>query len=412
MNSVLFVDDEEHVLKGLQLAFHGARSSMNVYTAHSGEEALNALAAHDDIAMIVTDLHMPQMDGIELLKTAMQQYPYVVRCMLSGNLSGETTIQASQYAHQMLSKPCETNHLRDVVIRALDVRKRLDEFSLRDELLSLGGLPSIPTQYSQIVAELNAPKPSMERLTEIIRRDPAMSVKVLQVVNSHGMAGHEISDIDLAVRYIGLESLKSFVLMAELFSSQDDLETQSGFNIDDLWNHGIEVGEYASAIAATETEDPAILGRCYTAGLLHDLGILFFASKLPQRFAEALQHAAESQKTLMNAEKDLFGATHAEIGGFLLDLWGLEMPVVNAITYHYFPSAAPEEVYMVHENMAVDPLMVVHVANYFSEDQDTIGDSGVSSGVDVDYLQKMHSLEKLDHWWDVCQDCRSNSNPQ
>jgi HD-like signal output (HDOD) protein/ActR/RegA family two-component response regulator len=410
VNSVLFVDDEEHILKGLKLAFHGARSSMGVHTASSGEEALGLLDQQPDIAMIVTDLHMPKMDGIELLKTTMHDHPDVVRCMLSGNLTGESTIQASQYAHQMLTKPCETNHLRDVVIRALAVRKRLDEFSLKDELLSLGGLPSIPTQYSQIVAELDAPKPSMDRLTEIIRRDPAMSLKVLQVVNSHSTAGHEISDIDLAVRYIGLDSLKSFVLMAELFTGQDDLESQFGFNTDDLWNHGIQVGEYASAIAETETEDPEILGRCYTAGLLHDLGVLFFASKLPERFAEALKHAEESKKTLMQAEKDLFGATHAEIGGFLLDLWGLAMPVVNAITYHYFPSGAPEEVYMVHEHMEVDPLLVVHVANYFSEDQDSMGDDAISLSADVDYLEKMHSLEKLDHWWDVCQECRTSSS--
>jgi len=409
MNSVLFVDDEEHVLKGLQLAFHGARSSMGVYTAPGGAEALAMLEDHPDIAMIVTDMRMPKMDGIELLKATMHEHPDVVRCMLSGNLTGEATIQASRYAHQMLTKPCETNHLRDVVIRALAVHERLDEFSLKDELLSLGGLPSIPTQYSQIVAELNAPKPSMERLTAIIRRDPAMSVKVLQVVNSHAMAGHEISDIDLAVRYIGLESLKSFVLMAELFASQDDLESRFGFNVDDLWNHGIEVGQYASAIAETETEDQELIGRCYTAGLLHDLGILFFASKLPDRFAEALKHAEESHKTLMHAEKDLFGATHAEIGGFLLDLWGLAMPVVNAITYHYFPSGAPEEVYMVHENMEIDPLLVVHVANYFSEDQETMGENAISTSADVDYLEKMHCLEKLDHWWDVCQECRDGS---
>jgi HD-like signal output (HDOD) protein/ActR/RegA family two-component response regulator len=408
MNGVLFVDDEEHVLKGLELAFHGTRSSMKVYTTSNGHDALAMMTDNPDIAMIVTDLHMPQMDGIDLLQRTMHEHPDIVRCMLSGNLTADSTIKASQFAHQMLTKPCETNHLRDVVIRAMAVRKRLDEFSLRDELLSLGGLPSIPTQFSRIVSELNAPKPSMERLADIIRKDPAMSVKVLQVVNSHSIAGHEISDIELAVQHIGLESLKSFVLMAELFSTQENFAEDFGFNLDDQWNHGIEVAEYANAIAADCTEDANILGRCYTSGLLHDLGILFFASKLPKRFAESLQHAQSSRKTLMQAEKDLFGATHAEIGGFLLDLWGLAMPIVNAITYHYFPSGAPEEVYMIHETMAVDPLMVVHVANYFSEDL-SADSADIAIGADVDYLEKMHSLEKLDHWWDLCQECRARA---
>lgn len=411
MNSVLFVDDEEHVLKGLKLAFHGTRSSMGVHTASSAQEALDTLGANPDIAMIVTDLHMPGMDGIELLKTTMQDFPDVVRCMLSGNLTGDATITASQYAHQMLTKPCETNHLRDVVIRALSVRRRLDEFSLRDELLSLGGLPSIPTQYSQIVSELNTPKPSMERLVDIIRKDPAMTVKVLQVVNSHSLAGHEISDIESAVQHIGVESLKSFVLMAELFANEGELNGDSDFNVDELWNHGIEVAEFSNAIAGSECEDPELLGRCYTSGLLHDLGILFFASKLPARFEEARKHAEATQRTLMNAERDLYGATHAEIGGFLLDLWGLAMPVVNAITYHYFPSGAPEEVYMIHEHMQVDPLLVVHVANYFSEDQETMGSDGVSTSADVDYLEKMHALEKLDRWWDLCQECGAGTKP-
>ena len=99
-----------------------------------------------------------------------------------------------------------------------------------------------------------------------------------------------------------------------------------------------------------------------------------------------------------------------QIGGFLLDLWGLAMPIVNAITYHYFPSGAPEEVYRVHETLSIDPLMVVHIANYFAEDQSAEGEGFVAAGVDVNYLEKMHSLDKLDHWWDVCHASRVNSS--
>ncbi len=402
MKSVLFVDDEDNVLKGLALSFRGERKTLGVLTANNGNEALRMLRDRPEINVLVCDLKMPSMSGVAVLQEARDTRPDVVRMVLSGNLSGDATLEASEFAHQMLSKPCETRRLLDIVLRAISLHSRMEKFALKDRLFGLGGLPSVPKTYSRVVSELAAEKPSMERIVEIVLQDPAMSAKILNIVNSHMAGKQEVTDIGNAVSRLGLESLKSFILMAEIFSNEKDPMSDFGYSSDELWKHSVVVGQYARSISLTEPDEDGLISTCYTAGLLHDIGVLIFAAKMPNEFNKALQHSQRKNISLVNAEKELYGATHAEVGGFLLDLWGLSMPIVNAITYHYHPSAAPEEIYGDDlQASRFDVTAAVHVANYFCENEDDSFGSGAAY-VDIEYLERIDRLQVLDYWWDVC----------
>lgn len=402
MKRILFVDDEENVLQGLKVMLHSLRGAWTMMFAQSGQEALDIMEKEEPFDVVVSDMHMPGMHGAEFLKKVMEVSPQTVRFVLSGNLDGETLVRSSCVAHQILAKPCDSNVLRSVIARAFTLRERLNDCSLKEALLEMGSLPSVPVIYWEILNEINSPEPSIERVGKIIEKDPGMSAKVLQIVNVHAGPGRHVSNIPEAVSILGLDNMKSFVLMAEIFSQYEQDKAPEGFSIDDLWQHGLSVGQYAKIITEFETDDKETQDQAYTAGLLHDIGLLILASKLPQEFRRAMDFAAERQIPLQQAEKDLFGATHAEVGGYLLDLWGLPDPVVSAISNHFYPSATPDETYESFDDTDFTPLTAVHVANYFSEDNE-VGPSGaIPAQVDTVHLDRLGLSDKLTIWWDMC----------
>ena len=402
MKRILFVDDEENVLRGLKLMLHGMRGYWDMQFAHSGEEAVALLDKDNPFEIVVSDMQMPGMDGEELLRRVMEESPQTVRFVLSGNLDTETLIKASSVAHQVLAKPCDPHHLRNVLTRAMSLRDQLKESTLRTALLEMGTLPSVPVVYWEIMNEINSPEPSIERVGKIIEKDPGMSAKVLQIVNVHSGPGQRISSISEAASLLGLESIKTFVLVAEMFSQAEDSSAPEGFDLDQLWRHGLQVGEYAQAIAESEGVDQKIIDDSYTAGLLHDVGLLILASKMPDQFTAAYNLAKEEGISLQQAEKDLYGATHAEVGGYLLDLWGLPDTVVEAISYHYFPSAKPVIGYESTDENAFSPITAVHIANYFCEDEDSANVEYASATVDNTHLVELGLSDKITIWWDVC----------
>lgn len=399
---ILFVDDEENVLRGLKVMLHRQRTDWTMSFAQSGAEAIRIIEADGPFDVVVADMHMPGMHGSDFLRHVMEKFPQTVRFVLSGNLDGATLLKASPVAHQVLAKPCDAHHLRNVLARALSLRDRLKECRLKDALLEMGSLPSVPVVYWEIMSEIESPAPSIERVGRIIEKDPGMSAKILQIVNVHSGESDRISNIIEAAEAIGLENLKNYVLVAEIFSQAEGTEEIEGFNLEQLWKHGLRVGQFAKTIAEQEVSEKRTIDDAYTAGLLHDIGLLIIASKLPSEFEKAYNYAKSKCTSLQNAEKELFGASHAAIGGYLLDLWGLPDPVVEAITYHYFPSARPIEGYASGESAGFTPITAVHIANYFCEDVDGADIDYEKAQVDTTHLEEIGMTDKISLWWDLC----------
>lgn len=408
MDRVLFVDDDENVLHGLKVMMHSMRSQWQLRFAQGGAEALALMEEEGPFQVVVSDMHMPGMHGAEFLRKVMERYPQTVRFVLSGNLDNKALIESSSVAHQVLSKPCDANQLRSLLVRVLSLRDRLTESPLKATLLDLGSLPSVPVIYWEVVNEINSPLPSIDRVGQIIEKDPGMSAKVLQIVNVHSGQAKKISNIKEAARLLGLENIKSFVLMVEIYSQYEAPQSFEDFNMEMLWRHGLTVGKCAKAIAESETDDQKIIDDSYTSGLLHDIGILMMASKLPTEFQEAFRYAREKNMTLEEAEKALFKATHGELGGYLLDLWGISEHIVDAITNHYLPSASGDTGYSSFDEIAfeetprITPLVAVHVANYFCQEGDQKGDDQAKALIDMYYLERIGMSDRIERWWDLC----------
>lgn len=145
-----------------------------------------------------------------------------------------------------------------------------------------------------------------------------------------------------------------------------------------MWRHGLVTGASTRAIAKQEGAPQIIIDESLTAGLLHDLGLLVLAVNLPDGYREAVALVRERGIAGWRAEREVFGASHAEVGAYLLGIWGLNEAIVEAVAFHHRPGAAG--------NRSFGPLTAVHVADVFEEADRAEGVGESSAALDDDYL--------------------------
>ena len=394
MKKILFVDDEPRVVQGLRRMLHGMRREWDMSFAESGQEALDLLS-NDKFDVIVSDMRMPGMDGAQLLAEVRERYPYMVRIVLSGQSDQETILRSIESAHQYLSKPCDAATLRSTVSRACSLRNVLHNETLQQCISTLRSLPSLPSLYVKLMDELRSPSPSIAKVGDVISSDVGMTAKILQLVNSafFGISQH-VSSPTQAVNLLGLETIKALVLSAQVFS-QFEAERLPPHLAKHLWKHSLATGAYARAIARIEDSDAQTSDHAFMAGLLHDVGKLVLAVNLFDRYSKALDLSQEERLPLINAELKTLGISHADVGGYLLGLWGLPDPIVEAVAFHHYPAECPAESFI--------PLTAVHAANVFEHEMHADG-TDVVSVVDPDYVSRLGLGNRLEAWQDICED--------
>ena len=332
--AVLFVDDEPLLLQGLQRMLRSQREVWAMRFAGSGREAL-ALLAQETCDVLVTDLRMPGMSGEELLRTVKERYPQLVRIILSGEMESAASFTAVQCAHRYLAKPCEAQELTSALSQALALRRWVEAQPLKSLLARIESLPSLPELYAKLLAEIQSPTSSVRRVGEIVARDVGMTAKILQIVNSafFGLPRRVVNAQD-AVALLGYDTLKALVLSSKIFS-QFDAKRIRCLNLEALWQHSMRAGVFARAIAVSEKMARASQDEAFTAAMLHDIGKLVLAQNFPEECADVAAEAAEGERSPAQIEQMRFGASHAELGAYLLGLWGIGEGVVDAVARHH-----------------------------------------------------------------------------
>lgn len=389
MKRILFVDDDPDVLAGLQRVLFPMRHEWEVAFARGGPAALEILAARP-FDVVITDLRMAGMDGAQLLAEVRHRYPQVVRMTLSGEADRELQLRAAGPAHQSLAKPCDPETLKNAVARACAVRDLLANASLQALVARLDSLPSLPGLYHRLVAELGSPKSSIQTVGALVGQDPGMTAKILQLVNSafFGLP-RRISSPAQAASLLGLETIKALVLSVHVFS-QLDRAVAERFHIQSLQWHCLATASLARRIAAGEHPAAILRDAIPAASLLHDVGILALVSGVPQRYEQVLVAARERGATLWVAERNVLGATHAEVGAYLLGLWGLSDLVVEAVAFHHNPGQSLGTTF--------SPLTAVHVADVLERDDHASEAAGRPHELDMEYLTRLGLAERLPAW--------------
>lgn len=392
MKRILFVDDELKVLQGLQRMLRSMRHEWHMEFATSGQEALEILTK-SPFDVIVTDMRMPGMNGTQLLDEVMKRYPNVVRIILSGQTDQDVFLSSSHLMHQFLSKPCDTESLKTTIARSCALQGLVKDESLKKLVLQIESLPSLSNLYLEILEVLQSPNVSMEKVGQIVSKDLGMTAKILQIVNSafYGLR-RRISNPTEAVVILGMSTIRALVLSYQLFSSFEHVKLRK-FSADILWKHSMIVGAFAKQIARAENYPSKLIDDALIAGMFHDIGKLILAAHLPLRYDEMLDLVYEKSIPHWEAEQEIFNGTHAEVGAYLLGLWGLSDPIIEAIAFHHIPAKCPAKTFTL--------VTAVHVADALGNTVYPV-DVEVGSQVDYNYITELGLSERLSVWRESC----------
>jgi HD-like signal output (HDOD) protein len=369
--NVLFVDDEPRVLEGIERMLFQFDLDWDVSFAESGQAALHVLA-EKPFDVIVSDMRMPGMDGAALLARVCERYPSVIRIVLSGQTDEDSALRVVRVAHQFLAKPCQPETIRRVIESTRDLKLLLDDPKLQATVGQVDRLPSAPRLFTELSRLLEDENSDIEKITRVVQQDPAMAGKLLQVVNSAFFtASTTVKDLRTAVVRLGMKTLRNLVLGVGAFDAAGPKVGPEVLSVDTLQRYSLRVARLASRAATREEADEAFM-----AGLVCDIGQLVLATTAPATLREV--RAAEKRGVkLHKAEYDLLGVTHAEIGAFLLGVWGLPFRIVEAVANHHMPERNA------HDRLGVAQAVYLAVNVAAGEEPDP------------DYVQRIGATQKL-----------------
>lgn len=338
---VLFIDDETRVLEALERVLLELEDSWEVCFLSSGEAALNELS-RQQYDVVVSDLRMPGMDGVTLLSLIAKLHPRTVRIVLSGHSDEEAALKMVHVAHQFLAKPCAAATLHQVIARTARLTQLLPDRKLQTLVGQVGSLPSPPAFNQELTALVERDDESSPagELARLIKADPAMTAKLLQVASSAFFnTSASVADVETAIMRLGFRTLRnlSHALCDFVPARSSSMPTHTA--VQALQQRSLKVALLASSMARL----PEDASAAYIAGLLSTVGELVLISAAPERLYVTQAEAAQSGVASHVAELLTWGVTHAEIGAYLLGLWGLPFQIVEAVANHHAPARGDDD---------------------------------------------------------------------
>lgn len=210
-----------------------------------------------------------------------------------------------------------------------------DAKQLINETLELASLPAVVMRAMEL---LNDPHTSASDIGAVLSQDPALSARLLKIVNSafYGFPSR-IDTVSRAITIVGSLELTDLILGSSAIDVFAKLPNQL-INMQKFWEHSLYAGVVARILArqlrAPNTE------RCFIMGLLHDIGSLVMYRQQPDKSRQALELANEQSTPLHLAEHEVFGFDHGEVGAELMCAWNLPESFVEIAMHHHQPSAA------------------------------------------------------------------------
>ncbi len=208
-------------------------------------------------------------------------------------------------------------------MRNMDVRR------VREKIENVTALPTIPKVLNKLLAVIENPRVSLNEISNFIAGDPALTTKVLRMVNSpvYGFPGR-ISSVNQAVILLGLTVVKGLLLGVSVFDLMQ--KTMTG-----LWEHSIGCAIFSRIIAIKKGHrDPDELS---VDGLLHDIGKVFLVLQFPDEYQQALAESRRDSLTIYSSEKNRFNTTHSSVGSWMARKWRFPASLIDVIEYHHKP---------------------------------------------------------------------------
>ncbi|PJJ98721.1 hypothetical protein CO641_08620 [Lysobacteraceae bacterium NML91-0213] len=322
-----------------------------------------ALAADLPQDIVVVAPMLPDMPAATLLGQIRTLRPETSRIALVRS-SEPPPARVLSLAHRFLPLPLGEEVLLEAIGSLEELRDLLGDPRLREHIGRIDQLPSPPHTYLALMHALEADDDtSATDIARLISGDPAIAAKVLQLCNSaYFSAGRSITDLRMAVTRLGIATLRNLVLASEVFGQA----TQPGVDRHALQQRALLASQLARRLLP---ESSAELGA--TAALLADIGLLLPGVHDGRSVADAACEGAPDGDAPLG---------HAEAGAYLLGLWGLPMPIIEAVAFQRAPARAGTRSFWVTGAVHVATSLVARV------------------GVDEDYLRRTGVLDRLGDW--------------
>lgn len=379
---VLFVDDDVQILRGLARMIECEVEEWEVETAESGAEAL-AILAEEQFEVIVSDMRMPSMDGAELLQVVEQQFPEVMRLVLSGQADCETVMRGMMPMHQFLSKPCDKDILIQAIRRAETLYANVDSLEVLAAIGQANYLPAPAQVVKEIQDELNSEHCSSSSLAHVVSREPLLVAQILKLANSAIFGLRQpVTDVEKGISTIGVDVLSSLALALSMFPDEGNESRWA----DRVFKHSTQVATIGKRLAVHEKLDSEATQLIASAGLLHDIGKLVLLNAFGERYKQLFDAGVDRIES--SSERDEFGVSHAVVGAYLLQMWGVPERLTDIVATHHSPLLCAES--------SIES-QVVFAANWIAGDCVTDWRSALADSENV--KPSVHEfLDRLERW--------------
>lgn len=384
--SVLFVDSNQTVLDGMRRLVLDRRLDWLTYYVKTPREALESIVNFPP-DVIIADLFLPPVYGETLLEIARRAHPEIIRMVLSAETDRESEqfLRSTQSAQQFLTKPCRIEELETAVQRALNLRHLLRQPRLVRIIGGIPNLPSLPPLYNELARELESDTASLDRIGDIISKDLSMTARLLHLVNSalFGLP-RRITSPKEAAGLLGINMIKSLVLYVKLFYAAPESPIP-GLSLDDIWAHSSLASVLSREIVRAERGTQHMTEEAMLAGMMHDFGKLLIMDA--DSYIRPILRRFREGEEFTKAEYAEYATSHAEIGAYLLGLWGFPDAVVEAVACHHRPSQLHQGEFSL--------VTAVHVANAVLE-------NAAQPVLDEEYLADIGMTSHIPDWIALC----------
>mgnify|MGYP003585125551 CR=1 FL=1 len=331
---VLFVDGDVQVHQSLRRIIVARRLPIELLLAASADQARRILSARP-CDVIVTDAMLPDMDGTQLLTIVRELRPMTMRILLTAEAGEGVVSSLLVAAHQLLNKPVSPAELLDAVQSASRLRFLLMNERLRMVVHRMEHLPVVPKVYTDLTRALRDENTSNQTLARIISQDMSLTTGIIKLVNTpyFGLS-RRVGDMLQAVGILGANLIRGLVLADRVFKTLDP-DMYPGFDTERLWTHCLDVAKCSRAVMKARGAGGREVEDAFLCGLLHDVGKIVLAEGCPGEYVRILLLSQARNQPLADIEADELCVTHAEVGAYLLGLWGFSEAVVIAIAQHH-----------------------------------------------------------------------------
>lgn len=358
---ILFIDSDTVVLNELQQLLKD--EEWNCHLVESCSQAFEVLQQRD-IDLVVSDVELKDMDGIDFQTRVRDQYPQIVRMFLTGQPEQKNIVKAlvEGYTQQIIPKPWIDQELKEVLRSALRQRNQQRKHSPQFQALinSVPLMPALPESYSNVRSCITGDEIDIEKMAEYISQDVSISTALLHWANS-ALFGQrfQVDTIKKAIIVLGTDIVENLILSESVNRTiAGKVPDLKGFDFQKFKKHSMATAVIARLLIKTiDNADVVKHDRAFVAGLLHDMGKLAAASFFPRKFEKAISVAIKTNCTLIEAERKICNSDHAEVGAFLAEWWALPPFIVNAVSRHHQPQATAVD---------QDIIMATYVANLLS----------------------------------------------